>query len=61
MCIKRIKLAHKAYKEAKNDASKWRTSVQETFVTDKAKERGLSEEVVIKTKRNMKKSRRKRV
>jgi len=47
VCINRLKLAHKAYKEAKKDATKWRTGFQETFVTAKAKERGLSEEVVI--------------
>ena len=56
-----IKLAHTAYKKTKKDASEWRTGFQETFVTDKANERGLCEEVVIKPKRNVKKSRMKRV
>ena len=49
----------KVYKEAKKDASKWRTGFQETFVTAKAKERGLSEEVVIKQMKREKESKEK--
>ena len=48
VCITRLKLAHNEYTEAKKEASKWRTEFQETFVTAKAKEEGLSEAVVIK-------------
>ena len=56
MCINRLKLAHTDYKEAKKEASKWRTCFQETLVTAKAKERGLSEEVVIKQMKREKES-----
>ena len=42
------KRAHKDYKKAKKEAFKGHTGFQETFVTAKAKERDLSEEVVIK-------------
>jgi len=59
VCINQLKLAHKAYKEAKKDATKWRTCIQETFVTAKAKERGLSEEIVIKQMKRKKESKRK--
>jgi len=54
-----IKLAHTAYKKTKKDASEWRTGFQETFVTAKAKERCLSEEVVIKQMKREKESKEK--
>ena len=59
VCINRLKLAHNAYKEAKKDATKWCKGFQEMFVTTKAKERGLSEEVVIKQMKREKESKEK--
>ena len=59
MCINRLKLAHKAYNEAKKDTSKWRTGFQGMFVTAEAKERGLSEEVLIKQMKREKESKEK--
>ena len=57
--MNRLKLAHKAYTEAKKDASNWSTGFQETFVAAKAKVRGLSEEVIIKQKKREKGSKEK--